>query len=150
MRAIVATEPGKLDVVEIAAPKVGPYQALVKTEVAVLCNATDSKLLSGHFPGMDAFPMVLGHEGAGIIETVGEKVKSAFLIGEAADRIAREWQGVTTIIKAATLKQAIDETVAGATQGDVVILSPGCSSFDMFSSFEERGDVFKNLVHGLV
>lgn len=83
MRAIVATEPGKLDVVEIAVPEVGPYQALVKTEVAVLCNATDSKLLSGHFPGMDAFPMVLGHEGAGIVETVGEKVRN-FTVGDRA------------------------------------------------------------------
>jgi Zn-dependent alcohol dehydrogenase len=83
MRAVVASEPGKLDVMDIVAPGVGPYQALVKTEVAALCNATDSKLLSGNFPGVNTFPMVLGHEGAGIVEQVGAKVRN-FKIGDRA------------------------------------------------------------------
>jgi UDP-N-acetylmuramoylalanine--D-glutamate ligase len=45
---------------------------------------------------------------------------------------------------------ALDEIVGMAGNGDVVILSPGCSSFDMFSSFEERGDTFKKLVNKLI
>ncbi len=83
MRAIIATEPGQLEVADLAAPTIGPYQALVKTEVAALCNATDSKLLSGQFPGVDAFPMVLGHESAGIVEAIGEKVRN-FRVGDRA------------------------------------------------------------------
>lgn len=83
MRAIVSTEPGKLDVIDIAVPSVGPYQALVKTEVAALCNATDSKLISGQFPGVDTFPMALGHESAGIVEQVGDKVRN-FKVGDRA------------------------------------------------------------------
>lgn len=83
MRAIVAAAPGKLEVKDIAKPKIGPYQALVKNEVAALCNATDSKLLSGKFPGFDTFPMVLGHEGAGIVQEVGSKVRN-FSVGDRA------------------------------------------------------------------
>jgi threonine dehydrogenase-like Zn-dependent dehydrogenase len=76
MRAVVATAPGKLEVTQLARPKVGPYQALVKTEVAVLCNSTDAKLISGHFPGVSTFPMALGHEGAGIVQEIGTKVRN--------------------------------------------------------------------------
>lgn len=76
MRAVIVTSPGKLELADLARPRVGPYQALVKTEVAALCNATDSKLIGGHFPGVQTFPMVLGHEDAGIVQEVGAKVRS--------------------------------------------------------------------------
>ena len=48
-------------------PVINAYQALVKTERVALCNATDSKLIAGHFPGVDTYPMALGHENAGIV-----------------------------------------------------------------------------------
>lgn len=76
MRAVIVKEPGKLGVIQIEKPKFGPYQALVKTEVAALCNATDSKLISGHFPGVQTFPIILGHEDAGIVQEVGAKVRN--------------------------------------------------------------------------
>ncbi|HEY3320516.1 MAG TPA: zinc-binding dehydrogenase [Planctomycetota bacterium] len=76
MRAVAVVEPGKVEIVELGKPKPGPYQAVVKTEVACLCNATDGKLVAGHFPGVDKYPLVLGHEGAGIVESVGKKVKN--------------------------------------------------------------------------
>lgn len=76
MRAVLVTNPGDLVVADIARPTPGPYQALVKTEVAALCNSTDSKLIDGHFPGLDRYPLVLGHENAGIVCEVGPKVRS--------------------------------------------------------------------------
>jgi len=76
MRAIAVVEPGKVELVELGTPKVGPYQALVKSEVGCLCNATDGKLVAGHFPGVDKYPLVLGHEGAGIVQKVGKKVRN--------------------------------------------------------------------------
>jgi threonine dehydrogenase-like Zn-dependent dehydrogenase len=63
-------------VVELRKPAAGPYQALVRTEAACLCNATDGKLVAGHFPGVEKYPLVLGHESAGIVEEVGEKVRN--------------------------------------------------------------------------
>ncbi|MGB2822312.1 MAG: sorbitol dehydrogenase, partial [Phycisphaerae bacterium] len=62
MRAVAVMEPNRVEVVEIDAPAPGPYQALVKTEVAALCNATDGKLVAGHFPGVEEYPLMLGHE----------------------------------------------------------------------------------------
>jgi len=76
MRAVAVVEPGKVEIVDLGKPKPGPYQAVVKTEVACLCNATDGKLVAGHFPGVDKYPLVLGHEGAGIVESAGRKVKN--------------------------------------------------------------------------
>jgi threonine dehydrogenase-like Zn-dependent dehydrogenase len=81
MRAIVVKKPGELVVAELARPVPGPYQALVRTEVAALCNATDSKLIDGHFPGVERYPLALGHESAGLVCEVGAKVR-AFAAGD--------------------------------------------------------------------
>lgn len=83
MKCVVATQPNQVEIREVPKPKPGAYQALVKTRVASLCNATDRKLIEGHFPGVDQFPMVLGHEGAGIVEEIGENVR-AFRVGDHA------------------------------------------------------------------
>ncbi|HOD84480.1 MAG: putative alcohol dehydrogenase D [Planctomycetes bacterium ADurb.Bin126] len=81
MKTVAVAAPGKVEIVQLDKPKVGPYQALVHTEIAALCNATDGKLVAGHFPGVDKYPLILGHEGAGIVEAVGEKVRN-FKVGD--------------------------------------------------------------------
>ena len=85
MRAVAVMEPGVIRMVElpIVKPVIGPYQALVRTEACCLCNATDGKLVAGHFPGVETYPLILGHESAGIIEAVGGKVRN-FQVGERA------------------------------------------------------------------
>ncbi len=81
MRTVAVVEPGKVEVVEIGEPKPRPYQVRVKTEAACLCNATDGKLVSGHFPGVDKYPLILGHESVGIVDAVGDKVRN-FKLGD--------------------------------------------------------------------
>ncbi|MEI7954940.1 MAG: zinc-binding dehydrogenase [Verrucomicrobiota bacterium] len=76
MRAIAVVTPNQVELIQLDPPKPGPYQALVKTDVACLCNATDGKLVTGHFPGVDKYPLVLGHEGTGIVHEVGENVRN--------------------------------------------------------------------------
>jgi len=83
MRAVVVEKPEVIAIRDIAVPDVGPYQALIKIDIAAMCNATDGKLISGHFPGVDTYPMVLGHEGTGIVCEVGAKVR-AFKVGDRA------------------------------------------------------------------
>lgn len=83
MRAVAVIEPGRVEVVDLPDPTPGPYQVRVKTEVACLCNATDGKLVAGHFPGVSDYPLVLGHESAGIVDAVGEKVRN-FRLGDRA------------------------------------------------------------------
>ncbi len=84
MKSVIAVHPGHLEVLDSPQPKPGPYQALVRTEYACLCNRTDSELLHGTFPGMeDKFPFALGHESVGIVVQVGEKVRN-FQLGDRA------------------------------------------------------------------
>ncbi len=83
MRAVAVMKPGEVRIVDVPAPEPGPYQALVQTDVAVICNATDGKLVAGHFPGVDAYPLLLGHEGTGIVRKVGGRVRN-FAVGDRA------------------------------------------------------------------
>lgn len=54
--------------------------------------------------------------------------------------------GGLPVLSAGTMEEALDAALSIAEDGDVVVLSPACASFDEFSCFEERGDVFKRLV----
>jgi UDP-N-acetylmuramoylalanine--D-glutamate ligase len=76
-------------------------------------------------------------------------VKVVILIGEAADSMERALSGTTVIERATSLGDAVRAAAAVAVPGEVVLLSPACASFDMFSDFEERGRVFKAEVKAL-
>ena len=78
------------------------------------------------------------------------KVKEVILIGQAAEKIKNALGSALKISHAATLRDAVKQAYLAAEGGDYVLLSPMCSSFDMFSNYEERGKVFKNLVYELV
>jgi len=79
-------------------------------------------------------------------ESLKKHVKQVVAIGEAAGRIEKLWGGVVPVARAASLEAAVAAARARAVRGDVVVLSPGCSSFDMFKNFEERGEVFMRIV----
>jgi UDP-N-acetylmuramoylalanine--D-glutamate ligase len=70
-------------------------------------------------------------------------------MGEMAKRIAQDWKGVAKTEIATSLADALDRAHAAAASGDVVLFSPGTSSFDMFKSYVDRGDQFRALVHAL-
>lgn len=74
---------------------------------------------------------------------IKEKAICIMAIGEAAPRIKRELGMMTDIFEAETLQKAVRNAFEKAGRGDKVLLSPGCSSFDMFRDYEERGRVFK-------
>jgi len=80
---------------------------------------------------------------------VKEKVRSTILIGEMAERIARDWDGAVKSELATSLADAVERARATAKSGDVVLFSPGTSSFDMFKSYADRGDQFRALVQAL-
>ncbi|MDE3112476.1 MAG: UDP-N-acetylmuramoyl-L-alanine--D-glutamate ligase [Chloroflexota bacterium] len=85
------------------------------------------------------------------------RARGAVLIGQAADEIAaaiasaqrQARDGGPRVVRAADLPTAVERAREMARPGDVVLLSPACASFDMFSSYEERGDRFRQAVRDL-
>ncbi len=80
---------------------------------------------------------------------IREKVRAVVLIGQAAARMENAWNGLVPLRKAANLKDAVHSASQLAEEGDVVLLSPACSSFDMFRDYEDRGRQFKSIVQEL-
>ncbi len=80
---------------------------------------------------------------------VRQRVKHLFLIGEAAGKIREALSEVVEISEVKSLPEAVETGKRLAHDGDVVLLSPACASFDMFQNFEHRGLVFKQAVHSL-
>jgi len=77
---------------------------------------------------------------------VERSVKAVILIGEAADKIAAAWQGAVPLHRAGSLDDAVRRGYELASPRGVVLLSPGCASFDMFENFEDRGRTFREAV----
>ena len=77
---------------------------------------------------------------------VKEKVKALVLVGEASEKIRKALGDVTDTVTAADLRDAVLISQDMSAEGDVVLLSPACASFDMFTDFEDRGRQFKKIV----
>ena len=110
--------------------------------------------------GMEAFnkPVILiagGHDKGtplnSFMEAAKKHVKHLILIGEAASRfkVEAEKSHITSVVLASDMEDAVKKGKELAGEGDTVLLSPACSSFDMYSSFEERGLHFKRIVNKL-
>jgi UDP-N-acetylmuramoylalanine--D-glutamate ligase len=77
-----------------------------------------------------------------LVDALRKKGRGVVLIGEAADKIATALGGVLPLVRAADMPSAVRAAFAMAQSGDAVLLSPACSSFDMFESYADRGDKF--------
>lgn len=77
---------------------------------------------------------------------VRNRVKALILIGEAREKIRATLDGLVSVEEADSMEEAVAKAAAAAKAGDTVLLSPGCASFDMFTSAEDRGYRFKAAV----
>jgi UDP-N-acetylmuramoylalanine--D-glutamate ligase len=82
-------------------------------------------------------------------EVVGKRVKRLVLFGAAKELIARSLGRETETIVVDDMEAAVRDAHQHARPGDVILLSPACSSFDMFRNYAERGRIFKSLVQSL-
>ena len=119
-------------------------------------KATNIGAVAAALAGMDR-PVVLiagGRDKGGdyrlLNEVVIAKVKGLVLVGEARDMMAAAFAGLTRVEMADDLPAAVRLSATMADSGDVVLLSPACASFDMFDSYDHRGQVFKDAVLALM
>ena len=82
-------------------------------------------------------------------QAAAEKARAVVLMGRDASLIETALDGVVPVVRAVTMQDAVMQARDLAQSGDVVLLSPACASFDMFSGYEERGQVFADAVLGL-
>ncbi|MEX1044854.1 MAG: UDP-N-acetylmuramoyl-L-alanine--D-glutamate ligase [Chthoniobacterales bacterium] len=90
-----------------------------------------------------------GFDFAPVADLVAERAHDAVLIGEMRESIARDWAAGVPCHPVGSLEDAVARAHELARPGDTVLFSPGTSSFDMFRSYEERGDLFRQLIHQL-
>lgn len=77
------------------------------------------------------------------------RARAVLLIGSAAPIIASHLEGAVRLVHCGDLRTAVETAWREARPGDTVLLAPACASFDQFSSYEERGRVFKSIVRSL-
>ena len=148
VRAAIADFKGLPHRIEFTGEKKGAafYDDSKGTNVGAVVRALES------FPK----PVLLlmgGRDKDGDFETLAplirERVKELFLFGEAREIINRLIGGIVKTVSLATMREAVLSAYDQATAGDIVLLSPGCASFDEFSDYKARGDLFKKLVGSL-
>jgi UDP-N-acetylmuramoylalanine--D-glutamate ligase len=81
---------------------------------------------------------------------LSQRVKRAFLLGATREKIRAAWSLFTPCTPVSSLLEAVQLSAANAVPGDVVLLSPACSSFDMFQDYRHRGEVFRQAVRELI
>jgi UDP-N-acetylmuramoylalanine--D-glutamate ligase len=90
-----------------------------------------------------------GSDFHGLKELLKKKVRHLVLIGETKSKFRQFLNGSFSYEDAENMEEAVARAVKKARTGDIVLLSPGCSSFDMFEDFIERGNQFKKIVDSL-
>jgi len=98
--------------------------------------------------------LILGGQDKGndyerIKNLVEEKVKKIYAIGSSAEKVYNFFHNIVKVELKISLEEVISSASKEARNGDVVLLSPACASFDMFDNYEHRGKVFKEAVNNL-
>jgi UDP-N-acetylmuramoylalanine--D-glutamate ligase len=107
------------------------------------------KSLSG-FPDGKVILLAGGRDKGGsyasLKKMAAKKAKLALLFGESKEKIAKALKGTTETVLLDRLEEAVLLASMKAREGDIVLLSPACSSFDQFKDYKERGETFQKMV----
>lgn len=118
-------------------------------------KATTPTSVLAALSGFDSVVLIAGGRNKGldlsVLEEGRERLRAVVAIGEAADEISAAFAGraAVQVVRAGSMAEAVAAAAGAAEQGDAVLLSPGCTSFDWYSSYAERGEDFTRLVKEL-
>jgi UDP-N-acetylmuramoylalanine--D-glutamate ligase len=98
-------------------------------------------IAGGRHKGADYEPLMKAARG---------RVSKAIFLGEARELLARAFEGVIPYSLSVSMEDAVAQAFQWAKPGDVILLAPACSSFDMFSDYAHRGRVFRTLVEKII
>ncbi len=99
--------------------------------------------------GFDSVVLIAGGKNKGLdlspLVTLAPKLKAVVAIGQSSDELAALFAEGSSVpvVKASSMSEAVKSAIQLAAKGDVVLLSPGCTSYDWYSSYEQRGDDFR-------
>lgn len=114
---------------------------VASTRAAILATPGPIVLVAG---GRDK-----GADFAALEPVIGERVKRIVAYGEAAPKIAGAWKRFRAVTVEGAFERAVRAAFADARPGDAVLLSPMCTSYDQFNSFEQRGEAFKRVFEAI-
>jgi UDP-N-acetylmuramoylalanine--D-glutamate ligase len=119
----------------------------------------DSKATNVHatlaaVAGLERVVLIAGGRNKGLdlgeLRVLAPRLRAVVAIGEAAPEVVEAFDGITPVVVASTMRDAVRGARDLAEPGDTVLLSPACASFDWYSSYSARGDDFAREVRGLV
>jgi UDP-N-acetylmuramoylalanine--D-glutamate ligase len=84
-----------------------------------------------------------------LVPVVRRVATCILLVGEAAPVLRSHFEGTAPLLDCDTIEAAVKQALGSARPGDVILLSPGCASFDQYGSFVERGEAFRGIVEAL-
>jgi UDP-N-acetylmuramoylalanine--D-glutamate ligase len=90
-----------------------------------------------------------GGEFGDLREALAPRGRAVMAIGESRQRVAEALAPALPVVLCDTMEEAVERGFAAAAPGDVVLLAPACSSFDMFQDYADRGRAFKRAVRSL-
>jgi len=128
--AIAVNRDGTLEVVDVPRPAAGEYEAVVRTEVGLICNGTDGEIIAGKLPEVPRYPALLGHENAGTIVEVGSKARSykvgdrvagSLLLNSTDERFATGFGGFCEFTIATDFAAMLEDGVIDDTPGRDIV-----------------------------
>jgi len=135
-----------------------PHRIQFVAEIDGVRWYNDSKATSPHAASValrafDSIVLIAGGKNKGLdlsqMACEPHRMRAVVAIGAAADDIAQAFSGVCTVEKADSMSAAVAHARQLSRTGDVVVLSPGCTSYDWYSNYGERGEDFMNCVREL-
>jgi UDP-N-acetylmuramoylalanine--D-glutamate ligase len=135
-----------------------PHRIQFVAEVDGVRWFNDSKATSPHavsvaLRAFDSIVLIAGGKNKGLdlsqMACEPHRMRAVVAIGASADDIARAFKGVCTVVQAESMSAAVAHASELSRTGDVVVLSPGCTSYDWYSNYGERGDDFMKCVREL-